>query len=169
MSDAPQAVGKQSEFLLMNSKVEHVHKPSQRPSRRRGRSGRGRGDVARDEAGKPPPADVGGVFCGSGVNEFKCIHELALTSQRGRGAAVAVGDVVRARGVGLLLRLPVSCSARGECSGPPGLTYCSAFHLDMRWVVLSLSLSLSPSLSPCLWRIPLYVVQFAGVQILAHL
>lgn len=148
MSDAPQAVGKQSEFLLMNSKVEHVHKPSQRPSRRRGRSGRGRGDVARDEARKPPPADVGGVFCGSGVNEFKCIHELALTSQRGRGAAVAVGDVVRARGVGLLLRLPVSCSARGECSGPPGLTYCSAFHLDMRWVVLSFSLPLPLSHSP---------------------
>lgn len=77
-------------------------------------AGAERGDVARDEAGKPPPADVGGVFCGSGVNEFKCIHELALTSQQGEGVAEAVGDVVRARGVGLLLRLPVSCSAKGE-------------------------------------------------------
>lgn len=37
----------------------------------------------------------------------------------------------------------------GEWSGPPGLTYCSAFHLDMRWVAVSLSPSLFLSVFVC--------------------
>lgn len=137
--DAPQAVGKQSEFLLMNSKLNTCTS--------RGRAGdeaaAGAGDV--DEAiarrkNHPQAADdVGGVCCGSGVNEFKCIHEPALTSCRR-----VVGDVAH-KPEGLACFLSAVQLGSTQLWARRGLTYCFAFHLDMRWVGLPARPSVRPS------------------------